>query len=65
MPPPSTRTPLDSINHPLLDKASEQFAAPGTAHERIRAIDDVVMFKVKVQRWRRPVPATTANTTTP
>jgi hypothetical protein len=40
------------ISHPLLDKASEQFADPHTPHERIRAIDDVVLFKVKVQRWR-------------
>ncbi|WP_198168366.1 hypothetical protein [Herbidospora yilanensis] len=46
---------MDAITHPLLDKASEQFADPGTAHERIRAIDDVVLFKVKVQRWRGAV----------
>lgn len=55
LPLPSARTPLDAISHPLLDKAAEQFADPGTAHERIRAIDDVVLFKVKVQRWRGAV----------
>ncbi|WP_433361301.1 hypothetical protein [Streptosporangium sp. CA-115845] len=32
---------MDTISHPLLDKASEQFADPGSVHERIRAIDDV------------------------
>ncbi|GAA0993283.1 hypothetical protein GCM10009555_083620 [Acrocarpospora macrocephala] len=52
---PSAQIPLDTISHPLLDKASDQFADPGTAHERIRAIDDVVLFKVKVQRWRGAV----------
>ncbi|MEU0478784.1 hypothetical protein ABZ260_06290 [Streptosporangium sp. NPDC006013] len=46
---------MDTISHPLLDKASEQFADPGSVHERIRAIDDVVLFKVKVQRWRGAV----------
>ncbi len=55
LPLPSARTPLDAISHPLLDKAAEQFADPGTTHERIRAIDDVVLFKVKVQRWRGAV----------
>jgi hypothetical protein len=39
VPPASTR--LDQIDHPLLNKASEQFADPDTPHERIRAIDDV------------------------
>lgn len=52
---PSAQTPLDQVAHPLLDKASEQFADPGTPHERIRAIDDVVLLKVKVQRWRGAV----------
>jgi hypothetical protein len=47
---PSARMPLDQLAHPLLDKASEQFADPDTPHERIRAIDDVVLFKVKIQR---------------
>jgi hypothetical protein len=55
LPIPSAQVPLDTISHPLLDKASDRFADPGTAHERIRAIDDVVLFKVKVQRWRGAV----------
>ncbi|MFD0883263.1 hypothetical protein ACFQ08_01620 [Streptosporangium algeriense] len=55
LPVPSVRTPLDTISHPSLDKANEQFADSEVAHERIRAIDDVVLFKVKVQRWRGAV----------
>lgn len=30
----------------------DQFAAPTGPRERIRAVDDAIMFKVKVQRWR-------------
>ncbi len=52
LPIPSARIPLDEIDHPLLRKAAEQFAAEDTPHERIRAIDDVVLFKVKTGRWR-------------
>ena len=52
--PPATQ-PLDEIDHPLLRKASEQFAPGDTPHERIRAIDDVVLFKVKTGRWRGAV----------
>lgn len=52
---PPASTPLDQIDHPLLNKASEQFADPDTPHERIRAIDDVVLFKAKVSRWRGAV----------
>ncbi|WP_370154735.1 hypothetical protein [Streptacidiphilus sp. EB129] len=44
--------PLDELDHPLLAKADEQFADPDTPHERIAAVDDQVLFKVKVQRWR-------------
>ncbi|WP_028649208.1 hypothetical protein [Nocardiopsis sp. CNT312] len=55
LPVPSARTPLERIDHPLLRKAAEQFADPGTPHERIRAIDDTVLFKVKVARWRGAV----------
>lgn len=48
--------PLDEINHPLLTKANEQFGEHDTPHERIVAIDDQVLFKVKVKvkvrRWR-------------
>ena len=51
----SRRFPLDEIDHPLLRKAAGQFAAEGTPHERIRAIDDVVLFKVKSGRWRGAV----------
>ncbi len=52
---PTIDQPLDELRHPLLDKASEQFASPDTPHERIAAIDDTVLFKVKVQRWRGAV----------
>jgi hypothetical protein len=47
--------PLDEVDHPLLAKAQQQFAEPGTPHERIAAVDDQVLFKVKVQRWRGAV----------
>ncbi|MDT3400762.1 hypothetical protein RKE29_29890 [Streptomyces sp. B1866] len=47
--------PLDEIGHPLLAKASEQFSVADAKHERIRAIDDRVLLKVKVQRWRGAV----------
>ncbi|MDG4789733.1 hypothetical protein O7626_28050 [Micromonospora sp. WMMD1102] len=59
LPLPSLDKPLDSIAHPLLHKAGEQFAAAETPHERIRALDDQVFFKVKVQRWRGAVWAET------
>ncbi|RAY11051.1 hypothetical protein DPM19_32635 [Actinomadura craniellae] len=52
--PPVTR-PLDELEHPLLTKATERFAEEGTPHERIRSIDDQVLFKVKAQRWRGAV----------
>ncbi|WP_198543597.1 hypothetical protein [Pseudofrankia sp. BMG5.36] len=52
LPVPPANTPLDQVGHPLLAKATEQFADPDTPHERIRAIDDVVLFKVKIGRWR-------------
>jgi hypothetical protein len=52
---PPINVPLDEIDHPLLKKANEQFAAPTGPRERIRSIDDVVLFKVKVQRWRGAV----------
>jgi len=45
-------TPLEEISHPLLAKATERFADDQTPHERIAAIDDEVLFKVKAQRWR-------------
>ncbi|MFF7193016.1 hypothetical protein ACFZAM_04880 [Streptomyces sp. NPDC008079] len=52
---PSARQPLDELDHPLLVKARELFAEDKTGHERIRAIDDEILFKVKVQRWRGAV----------
>jgi hypothetical protein len=55
LPVPGTETPLDEIDHPLLAKATEQFAEVDARHERIRAIDDQILFKVKVQRWRGAV----------
>lgn len=55
LPIPPARVPLDQIEHSLLGKAAEQFADPDTPHERIRAIDDVVLFKAKVGRWRGAV----------
>lgn len=60
MPIPSARVPLDTVEHPLLAKADEQFARSDARHERIRAIDDVVLFKVKVGRWRGAVHCDTA-----
>jgi hypothetical protein len=52
---PPISTLLEELEHPLLVKANEQFAQPGTPHERIRAIDCEVLFKVKVNRWRGAV----------
>ncbi|HCT76061.1 MAG TPA: hypothetical protein DGG94_08445 [Micromonosporaceae bacterium] len=54
LPIPSMNEPLDEIDHPVLAKTIEQFAADNR-HERIRAIDDQILFKVKVQRWRGAV----------
>src|ERR1700677_957776 len=54
-PPPGGEVLLDQIDHPLLAKASEQFAQADIPHERIRSIDDVVLFKVKAGRWRGAV----------
>ena len=50
---PAVHEPLDQIGHPLLVKAREQFADDNTSHERIRAIDDQVFFKVKVPTLAR------------
>lgn len=55
LPLPSAREPLDELDHPILAKAREQFAHDETGHERIRSIDDELLFKVKVQRWRGAV----------
>ncbi|WP_328318337.1 hypothetical protein [Streptomyces sp. NBC_00388] len=55
LPVPPVTVPLDEASHPLLAKTAEQFAVNDAKHERIRAIDDQVLFKVKVQRWRGAV----------
>jgi hypothetical protein len=55
VPLPSARTPLDELDHPLLVKARELFGDDEAGHERISAIDDEILFKVKVQRWRGAV----------
>ena len=47
--------PLDEIDHPVLRKANDRFADENATHERIVEIDDQVLFKVKVQRWRGAV----------
>jgi hypothetical protein len=52
---PPINEPLNEIDHPLVRKANEHFADPAGPRERIRSIDDVVLFKVKVQRWRGAV----------
>src|SRR5450755_588448 len=55
LPVPRVDAPLDEIAHPLLAKAAEHFADGQAGRERIRAIDDQVLFKVKIQRWRGAV----------
>jgi hypothetical protein len=54
-PVPPADTPLEEVPHPLLAKASEQFADDAGRHERIASIGDQVLLKVKVQRWRGAV----------
>ena len=46
---------LEDVAHPLLAKAAERFAGERAPQERIAAVDDQVLFKVKVQRWRGAV----------
>jgi hypothetical protein len=55
LPVPRVDTLLEEIGHPLLAKAAERFGDDRTPQERIAAIDDQVLFKVKVQRWRGAV----------
>lgn len=55
LPVPAVTVPLDEVDHPILTKTAEQFTAGDGKHERIRAVDDQVLFKVKVQRWRGAV----------
>jgi hypothetical protein len=52
---PPVGQPLDAIDHPLLAKTSEQFADLTTSRTRIAAIDDNILFKVKVGRYRGAV----------
>ncbi|GAA3620671.1 hypothetical protein ACG5V6_22850 [Streptomyces chitinivorans] len=55
LPLPPVTVPLDETDHPIVAKAAEQFADEETKHERIRAVDDQVFFKVKVERRRGAV----------
>jgi hypothetical protein len=48
-------TLLEDIDHPLLAKVSDRFADDDAPQERIAAVDDQVLFKVKAQRWRGAV----------
>ena len=52
---PTLDVPLDEIDHPIIHKATQLFTTSDVAHERIRAIDDHILFKVKVRRWRGAV----------
>jgi hypothetical protein len=52
LPLPPAREPLDELGHPILAKAREHFADDKAGHERIRSVDDEVLFKVKIRRWR-------------
>jgi hypothetical protein len=47
--------PLDKLCHPLLTKVNDQFADTSIPRERIVAIDDQILFKAKVQRYRGAV----------
>jgi hypothetical protein len=51
---PRADTPLEDISHPLLAKATERFADDQTPHERIAAIDDEILFKVKPNAGEAP-----------
>ncbi|MEU9835979.1 hypothetical protein AB0D67_30965 [Streptosporangium sp. NPDC048047] len=55
LPLPPVTVPLDETDHPIVVKAAEQFTDADAKHDRIRAIDDQVLFKVKVRRWRGAV----------
>lgn len=59
---PPARFPLDELDHPLVSKAGEQFADGKARHERIVSIDDAVLFKVKIARWRGAVWSETPGT---
>jgi hypothetical protein len=55
LPVPRVDVPLEEVAHPLLAKAGERFVGEQALRERIAAVDDQVLFKVKVQRWRGAV----------
>ena len=55
VPLPTIDVLLNEIDHPVVRKANEQFAQPTGPRERIRGLDDIVAFKVKIQRWRGAV----------
>jgi hypothetical protein len=52
---PPVDEPLEAVGHPLLTKVNQQFSSVDATHERIAAIDDLVLFKAKIQRWRGAV----------
>jgi len=52
---PLVDVPLEELAHPLLAKAGERFVGEQALRERIAAVEDQVLFKVKVQRWRGAV----------
>jgi hypothetical protein len=53
--PPPVDDPLDEVGHPLVRRAGDQFGDPAGPRERIRAVDDRVLYKVKTGRWRGAV----------
>jgi hypothetical protein len=52
---PPIDDPLDEVDHPLLRKAAGQFGQANGPRERIRSVDDHVLYKVKTGRWRGAV----------
>jgi hypothetical protein len=52
---PPVDDPLDEVGHPLLRKAAGQFGQAEGPRERIRSVDDHVLYKVKTGRWRGAV----------
>jgi hypothetical protein len=52
--PPATE-PLDRLDHPVLKKAREVCRDDPPTSERIVSIDDKVLWKVKIGRWRGAV----------
>jgi hypothetical protein len=52
---PPVDDPLDEVDHPLVRKAAGRFDRAEGPRERIRAVDDQVLYKVKSGRWRGAV----------